>query len=72
MSGMAFVIFGAAGFALSGDLPIGTLSFPGSGFLPKIVAGLMIVFGLVLMLRARESEPFAEIDWTDLQACRCR
>ena len=27
-------------FALSGDLPTGSLSMPGSGFLPKILAGL--------------------------------
>jgi hypothetical protein len=67
ISGLAFIAFGVAVFALSGDLPFGTLSFPGSGFLPKLVAALLIVFGLALALRARESEPLASLEWTDLR-----
>ena len=53
VAGAAFVVFGLLIIALSGDLPVGQLSMPGSGFLPKIVAALTIVFGLVLILRAR-------------------
>ena len=34
---------------------------PGSGFLPKILAVLTILFGLALMLRAGESKPFATL-----------
>ena len=40
VAGGVFVAFGALVFALSGDLPIGTLSFPGAGMMPKLVAGL--------------------------------
>ena len=65
-AGAAFVAFGLLVIALSGDLPTGNLSMPGAGFLPMIVAVLMIVFGAVLVLRARESQPFAAIDWSDL------
>jgi len=65
VAGAAFVAFGAAIIALSGDLPIGQLSMPGSGFLPLIVATLTIVFGLVLILRAGESGPFSGLDWGD-------
>jgi hypothetical protein len=65
VAGAAFVIFGAAIIALSGDLPVGRLSMPGSGFLPMIVASLTIVFGLALVLRAGESGRFSEVDWTD-------
>ena len=53
VAGAAFVIFGAAIIALSRDLPVGQLSMPGSGFLPMIVATLTIIFGLILILRAR-------------------
>ena len=63
VAGAAFVAFGAAIIALSGDLPSGQLSMPGAGFLPKIVATMTIVFGLVLVLRASESVPFAELEW---------
>ena len=65
VAGAAFDIFGAAIIALSRDLPVGQLSMPGSGFLPMIVACLTILFGLVLILRAKESAPFSEIAWED-------
>jgi hypothetical protein len=65
VAGAAFVAFGAAIIALSGDLPVGRLSMPGSGFLPMIVAVLTMIFGLALILRGRESEPFAALDWAD-------
>ena len=66
VAGAAFVVFGLAIFALSGDLPMGGLSMPGSGFLPTLVAGLLVLFGLVLCLRAAESAPLADIDWSDV------
>lgn len=65
VAGAAFIVFGLAVLALSGDLPTGQLSMPGSGFLPKIVATLTIVFGAALILRGRESGPFSELDWSD-------
>ncbi|MFN3657494.1 MAG: tripartite tricarboxylate transporter TctB family protein [Pseudolabrys sp.] len=65
VAGGAFVVFGILIIALSGDLPTGQLSMPGSGFLPKIVAVLTILFGLALILRASESPPFASIPWSD-------
>jgi hypothetical protein len=65
VAGAGFVAFGALVIALSGDLPTGQLSMPGSGFLPKIVATLTIVFGLALIARAGESPPFADVAWSD-------
>ena len=38
VAGAFFLAFGVLIIALSGDLPAGSLSMPGSGFLPKIVA----------------------------------
>ncbi len=64
-AGSAFVAFGALVIALSSDLPTGQLSMPGAGFLPKIVATLTIVFGLMLILRAGESAPFVSLGWSD-------
>ena len=65
VAGAGFVAFGLLVIALSGDLPTGQLSMPGSGFLPKIVATLTIVFGLVLIARAKESAPYSELSWSD-------
>jgi Tripartite tricarboxylate transporter TctB family len=65
VAGAAFIGFGALIIALSGDLPVGHLSMPGSGFLPMIVAVLTMIFGLALVLRGRESAPFSGLDWAD-------
>jgi putative tricarboxylic transport membrane protein len=65
IAGGAFVVFGVAIIALSGDLPFGQLSMPGSGFMPMILAVLTIVCGLALVLRANESAPFQETSWND-------
>jgi len=66
-AGAAFVVFGLLIYALSGDLPMGGLSMPGSGFMPKLVAALLVVFGAILMLRGKESEPLAQLDWSDVK-----
>ena len=55
VGGGAFVAVGALVLAVSGDLPFGTLASPGAGMLPKLVVGLMMAFGLVLLVRAGES-----------------
>jgi hypothetical protein len=66
IAGGVFVVFGLLVLAMSGDLPVGTLSFPGAGMMPKLLAVLLIGFGLLIVLRAGESEPLATIRWTDL------
>jgi hypothetical protein len=66
VAGGAFVVAGALILAVSGDLPFGTLASPGAGMLPKLVIGLMMAFGLILLLRAGESPPFAAVAWGDL------
>jgi hypothetical protein len=67
VAGGAFIVAGALVFALSGDLPFGTLASPGAGMMPKLVLGLLIAFGAILVVRAGESPPFATIDWGDFR-----
>ena len=52
-------------FAISGDLPFGSLTAPGAGMLPKLAAGLMIAFAAVIILSGRGSPPVSTIDWSD-------
>ena len=52
--------------AASGDLPFGTLAFPGAGMMPKLVCALMIVLGAILIARGGASMPFREISWSEL------
>lgn len=65
VAGAAFVLFGTLVFAMSGDLPFGTLSAPGAGMMPKLVTGLMMAFGLALILAGGASKPVADIEWGD-------
>ena len=65
VAGGAFIAFGGAVFAISGDLPFGSLSAPGAGMLPKLMAGLMMLFAALIVMGAGSSQKFAEIDWSD-------
>lgn len=66
VAGAAFVLLGVVVFALSGDLPFGTLSSPGAGMMPKLVVGLMVLFGIALIINGSASQPFAAIEWDDM------
>jgi hypothetical protein len=66
VAGGFFIVFAIVVLAVSGDLPMGRLSMPGAGMMPKLVAGLLILFGLLLVLRGSESEPLATVRWNDL------
>jgi hypothetical protein len=52
-------------FAFSGDLPFGSVSAPGAGMMPKLVAGLMMLFAALIVIGAARSPEFATIDWGD-------
>jgi hypothetical protein len=66
VAGGIFIAFALFVYALSGDLPFGTLAFPGAGMMPKLVAALMILLALALIVRAGESVPLATLDWSNL------
>ena len=65
IAGGVFIVLGVAVFAISGDLPFGTLSAPGAGMMPKLMAGLMMGFAAVIVAGAAASPPLASIDWSD-------
>jgi len=71
IAGVAFVAAGVLVSAFSGDLPWGSLAMPGAGMMPKLVLGLMIIFGLVLMARGSSSPPLSDIDWSDRTHALC-
>jgi hypothetical protein len=65
VAGGAFLTLGVVVFAISGDLPFGTLSAPGAGMMPKLMASLMMAFALAVIAGAASSPPFGDIDWSD-------
>jgi len=66
IAGGAAIAAALAVLAVSGDLPFGTLAFPGAGMMPKLVCALMILFGAILLARGGASASFSEIGWSDL------
>ena len=66
VAGGAAIAAALAVLAASGDLPFGTLAFPGAGMMPKLVCSLMILFGALLIARGGASEPFSVVAWSDL------
>jgi hypothetical protein len=66
IAGGAFVAAGLLVYAVSGDLPLGSMAMPGAGMMPKLVIGLMMAFGLILLARAGESPLLATITWEDV------
>lgn len=64
-AGIFFIALGILVFAVSGDLPFGTLSSPGAGMMPKLMAGLMILFAAVTIAAGGDSRGLGEIDWSD-------
>lgn len=67
IAGGVFIAAGVLLFAMSGDLPFGTLASPGAGMMPKLVLTLLISFGIILTVRAGESPPLAAIEWGDFR-----
>ncbi len=67
VAGGVVVAAGIVVWLLSFDLPTGGLSMPGAGMFPKLLCILAIFFGAVLIVRANESGPFSEVDWSDLR-----
>jgi uncharacterized membrane protein YhaH (DUF805 family) len=65
VAGLFFIVLGILVFAVSGDLPFGTLSSPGAGMMPKLMAGLMIGFAAITIAAGGTSRRLADIDWSD-------
>jgi hypothetical protein len=66
LAGGVFVAAAVLVFAVSGDLPLGSMAMPGAGLMPKLVTSLMLAFGVIVLLRAGESPPLAQVSWADL------
>lgn len=66
VAGIAIAATAAAVLLLSNDLPVGSLSMPGAGMMPKLVLAVMIVLALGVAAVGYRSPPLAELDWSDL------
>ena len=62
------VAIGALAFALAGELTIGTAAVMGPGYVPRGLALVIMIYGLVLAVRAAftGAQPFPVIAWRAL------
>ncbi len=62
------VALGALAFALAGELTVGTAAAMGPGYVPRALALLIMVYGLVLGLRAAFAgrQPMPPVAWRPL------
>ena len=64
VAGAAFIALGFLVFAIGTDLPFGSMSAPGAGMMPKLMAVLMMLFAGLVMFQA-STTPLSDIDWSD-------
>lgn len=65
VAGGAFIILGILIFIIGWDLPFGRITAPGAGMLPKLMAGLMILFAAGIVINGQRNEKLSEIPWSD-------
>lgn len=65
VAGGIFIALGIFVFAVSGDLPFGTISAPGAGMMPKLIASLMIVFAVGIIMMDTAGETLSSVKWDD-------
>ena len=65
ISGVVFVLTALLVAWENRSYPLGSLSDPGPGYMPLMLAIALGGFGLLVALRASASPPFNTIDWTE-------
>jgi hypothetical protein len=65
LAGLAIMAVAGAVWLLSTDLPVGSLSFPGSGLMPKLALALMAGLGAALAIGGGSSPSVRTLGWED-------
>jgi len=65
IAGGVFIALGLLVFIIGWDLPFGRLSAPGAGMLPKLMAGLLILFAIGIVAAGSESDRVSKLPWSD-------
>ena len=67
-TGMIYLAMGVAGFVISRDYSFGSAGRMGPGYFPNVIAGLLVLFGAIALLRSflQAGEPIGSIPWKAL------
>jgi hypothetical protein len=63
LAGMLFLLIGGIGFYVALSYPFGSLEKMGPGYFPRVLSGILIVFGLVTLVRGLKSEERVQGTW---------
>jgi hypothetical protein len=67
-TGIIYVAVGVAGFVISREYSFGTAGRMGPGYFPNVIAGLLLLFGAIAVVRSflQAGEPIGSIPWKAL------
>ena len=63
-AGLSLIVIGAVAFVLALGYPMGTTLRMGAGYFPTVLSAILILFGVVLMLRALASTDSIKGTWS--------
>ena len=63
LAGLLMIVVGAAGFYMALDYPFGSALRMGPGYFPRVLAGILIAFGLYVGIRGLMSPERVEGIW---------
>ncbi|MGH8621261.1 MAG: tripartite tricarboxylate transporter TctB family protein [Burkholderiales bacterium] len=63
IAGLLFIVLGALAVALARDYPFGTTMRMGPGYFPTVLGGILLLFGVTVLVRGLRSGEKVKGDW---------
>jgi len=63
LAGLLFLAIGAVAIAVAREYPLGTAMRMGSGYFPTVLGGILVLFGVFLMVRGARSRGGEPVTW---------
>lgn len=63
LAGLLFIVIGALAVAIAGDYPMGSAMRMGPGYFPTVLGGILLLFGVYVMIRGIRSGERIKGEW---------
>lgn len=64
LAGLMLIVVGAGAMIISRDYPMGSALRMGPGYFPMVLGGIMVVFGIVVMIQGLRSQEKVKGNWS--------